>query len=82
MKEPQQIVVLNDGETYTSLQGCSIWFVNESGLELLDQGYSPRQLSEEDVERIVEIVQVQRDALRGKCATLSSFISIPGRCLT
>jgi len=82
MKEPQQIVVLNDGETYTSLQGCSIWFVNESGLELLDQGYSPRQLSEEDVERIVEIVQVQRDALRGKSATLSSFISIPGRCLT
>lgn len=42
-------MILNDGETYTALTGCSLLTVNEKGIELLEEGYTPRQLSEDSV---------------------------------
>lgn len=49
MEEQSTIVVLNDGETYTNITGCSIVTLSEKGLTLLEEGYLPRQLSEDDV---------------------------------
>jgi hypothetical protein len=33
------LVVLNDGETYSDIRGCSIIVVDQDGMNLLEAGY-------------------------------------------
>ncbi len=37
------LVVLNDGDTWTTVSGCSLIVVNEMMLEELNAGYHPRE---------------------------------------
>lgn len=41
------LVVLNDGETYSDISGCSIVVVNQAGMELLEAGYSLKDITPE-----------------------------------
>ena len=43
------IIVLNDGETYTSADKCEILTITKKGAKLLEEGYSPKDLEEEHV---------------------------------
>ncbi len=43
------ILVLNDGETYTAAEGCSLVIITEEAYQLLDEGSSPKDLEAEDV---------------------------------
>ena len=45
----QRIVVLNDGETYTDIDGCRILTLTPEGSEKLEQGLDPRYLTSEDI---------------------------------
>ena len=35
------IAILNDGETYTSLEGCTVAFLDDRAMELVNQGDAP-----------------------------------------
>ena len=41
------LVVLNDGETYSEISGCSIVVVNQAGMELLEAGYKLKDITPE-----------------------------------
>ena len=41
------LVVLNDGETYSDISGCSIVVVNQAGMELLEAGYRLKDITPE-----------------------------------
>jgi len=41
----QAIMVLNDGETFTSLDGCAIWVISEADAIRLDEGCDPKDIT-------------------------------------
>ena len=43
------IMVLNDGETYSDLNGCSIYTVTEEGMDKLGEGAKLSQLDQKDI---------------------------------
>ena len=43
------IMVLNDGETYSDLNGCSIYTVTEEGMDKLGEGEKLSQLDQKDI---------------------------------
>lgn len=43
------IVVLNDGESYSSLDGCKIITYNEEGARLLQEGFDPNHIPAEHI---------------------------------
>jgi hypothetical protein len=45
----RMIVVLNDGETYSTLNGCQILTLTDSGLAKLDEGLGLRTLEFGDI---------------------------------
>ena len=45
----RMIVVLNDGETYSALDGCKILTLTDSGLAKLDEGLEPSDLEFDDI---------------------------------
>jgi hypothetical protein len=49
----RMIVVLNDGETYSTLNGCQILTLTDSGLAKLDEGLEPSDLESGDVSHTV-----------------------------
>lgn len=49
------IVVLNDGETYSSVEGSQVMAITEKGLEKLGEGYKPTDLGCADIEEIHQV---------------------------
>ena len=45
------IMVLNDGETYSDLDGCSIYTVTEEGMDKLGEGEKLSQLDQKDIRK-------------------------------
>lgn len=66
MKKGDMIVVLNDGETYTSLKGCEILLLSEGGFEHLEDGRDPNDLEAEDIISRIDISELVDIALSGK----------------
>ena len=54
----QFIVVLNDGETYTSLEGCKLIAVTKSGCKKLDEGQEPNDLNDKDISMNIPISEL------------------------
>lgn len=59
-KKPYTIVVLNDGETWTSVQGCKIITYNDEGRNLLNEGTDPRHIPGEHVISEIKLEDVAR----------------------
>lgn len=49
MSETTAIVVLNDGETWSALEGCKILHVTEAGMKKLEEGQEPNDLDSGDI---------------------------------
>ena len=45
------IMVLNDGKTYSGLNGCSIYTVTEEGMDKLGEGEKLSQLDQKDIRK-------------------------------
>jgi hypothetical protein len=48
-KPTYTIMVLEDGETYSNVDGCEILVLNEEGMDLLDSGAEPSDLMQEHI---------------------------------
>jgi hypothetical protein len=42
-------MVLEDGETYASVEGWSFMIINQKAMDELCEGYEPSQLEEKDI---------------------------------
>lgn len=42
-------MVLEDGETYSSVEGCEIITLTQDGMDLLCEGYRPSHLDEKEI---------------------------------
>lgn len=51
--KPIPIVVLADGETWTSLNGCQILYLTQEGMDRLDAGEEPNDLNYNDPSLVV-----------------------------
>ena len=38
------LIVLNDGETYSSIDGCSIIVIDQDGMDMLEDGYKVKDV--------------------------------------
>jgi hypothetical protein len=60
------LVVLNDGETYSEISGCSIVVINQAGMELLEAGYRLKDITPEveiamnTVSQPLEVVKTEK----------------------
>jgi len=54
------IVVLNDGETYTGLDGCCIMDITPEGIEKLDEGQDPNDLEPSDILSSIKLTLLGR----------------------
>lgn len=43
------LIVLNDGETYTFADGCTIMTITEEGMDILDEGEAIYHLPDEHI---------------------------------
>lgn len=43
------MVVLNDGETYTSMEGCEVLVLKQRGLDRLDEGHEVNDLTGSEI---------------------------------
>jgi hypothetical protein len=48
------IVVLNDGETFTSLAGAKVLILTDGGIEMLDDT-TPNNLNPEEIEQAIDL---------------------------
>jgi hypothetical protein len=55
MNNDNVIVVLNDGETYSSEQGCYVYFLSPEGLDQLDMDNEPDEIDEQNILKKVSI---------------------------
>jgi hypothetical protein len=49
MEKTYTIMVLEDGETYSSVEGCEIITLTQDGMDLLCEGYRPSHLDEKEI---------------------------------
>ena len=50
------LLILQDGETFTSLDGCEVVRVDERTLDLLHRGWKPKHL-EDEIEHVISFRQ-------------------------
>lgn len=55
METDNAIVVLNDGETYSSLKGCKILYLTYAGLLLLDNGMDINDIPPSEIVNMIKL---------------------------
>ena len=43
------IMILSDGSTYTDVSGCEILTLTDEGMRILEEGYEPKDIPEEEI---------------------------------
>ena len=57
-KETYTVMVLNDGSTYSSVDGCEIITITQKALDMLEQdGYEPKDIPGDEVLLSVQLTQ-------------------------
>ena len=54
------IMILNDGSTYTSVDGCEIVTISEAAMNMLDEGYEPKDIPRREVLLSIEMISEEK----------------------
>jgi hypothetical protein len=63
MTQRNFIVVFDDGETFNDLKGCKILEISDNGLEILNEGGTPKDLDLDDIYKETEISEFLSNAM-------------------
>ena len=55
------IMILEDGDTYSHVDGCEIVTISEAAMNMLEEGYAPKDIPQNEVYLSIKLKSYEKD---------------------
>ena len=55
------IMILEDGDTYSHVDGCEIVTISEAAMNMLEEGYEPKDIPQNEVHLSIKLKSYEND---------------------